>query len=60
MTRIPNYEQYGSSRESLQMHFSKINVQDFSLRKSLQKCIQIKFKHSAFLLKGEFVRCTIL
>ena len=34
MTRIPNYEQYGFLRESLQMHLSKINIQDFSLRES--------------------------
>ena len=34
-TRIPNYEQYGSSREGLQTHLGKINVQDFSLRESM-------------------------
>ena len=40
MTRIPNYEQYGSTRESWQMHGSKINVQDCSLSgfaKDIQK-----------------------
>ena len=40
MTRIPNYEQYDSSRESLLMHLSKINIQDFSLRKSLQNAFK--------------------
>ena len=42
MTRIPNYEQYGSSRESLQMHLSTINVQDSSLRESLQNAFKKK------------------
>ena len=40
MIRIPNYEQYGSLRESLQMHLSKINIPDFSLRESLQNAFK--------------------
>ena len=51
MTRIPNYEQYGSLRESLQMHLSKINIHDFSLREDLQNAFKENLNIQHFSLR---------